>query len=178
VRLVQRHGRIDALLSNHKRVFLRTFFPGVALDSQLDLEGRVRRKSAPACDSSSVKKAPSDSCLKPLRSRPMAPGSLRGRVFGWLGISTRIPAISSQMLGSFHTGPTSQFCDTNPRCSAGKITGYTAPPDCEPLALSFARAACWRSGLRVRIAPAEDHAITCGSAPGCTLDSVSRVQSD
>jgi hypothetical protein len=58
MRLVQRHGRIDRLLSNHKRVFLRTFFPDVALDSLLDLEGRVRRKLALAAASVGVAQTP------------------------------------------------------------------------------------------------------------------------
>jgi len=58
MRLVQRHGRIDRLLSNHKRIFLRTFFPDVALDSLLDLEGRVRRKLALAAASVGVAQSP------------------------------------------------------------------------------------------------------------------------
>ena len=44
MRLVQRHGRIDRLLSEHKRVFLHTFFPDEVLDELLKLEERVRRK--------------------------------------------------------------------------------------------------------------------------------------
>jgi hypothetical protein len=58
MRLVQRHGRIDRLLSNHKRVFLWTFFPDAALDSLLDLEGRVRQKLALAAASIGVAEAP------------------------------------------------------------------------------------------------------------------------
>lgn len=58
MRLVQRHGRIDRLLSNHKRVFLRTFFPDKALDSLLNLEGRVRRKLALAAASVGVAQSP------------------------------------------------------------------------------------------------------------------------
>ena len=58
MRLVQRHGRIDRLLSSHKRVFLRTFFPDEALDSLLNLEGRVRRKLALAAASIGLADAP------------------------------------------------------------------------------------------------------------------------
>ena len=35
MRLIQRHGRIDRLLSKHKRVYLRTFFPDLLLDQLL-----------------------------------------------------------------------------------------------------------------------------------------------
>jgi hypothetical protein len=58
MRLVQRHGRIDRLLSTHKRVFLRTFFPDEELDSLLRLEERVRRKLALAAASVGVADAP------------------------------------------------------------------------------------------------------------------------
>ena len=44
MRLVQRHGRIDRLLSEHKKVFVRTFFPDTGLDRLLNLEDRVRNK--------------------------------------------------------------------------------------------------------------------------------------
>lgn len=58
MRLVQRHGRIDRLLSQHKRVFLRTFFPDKVLDSLLKLEERVRRKLALAAASVGVADTP------------------------------------------------------------------------------------------------------------------------
>ena len=58
MRLVQRHGRIDRLLSRHKRVFLRTFFPDEVLDSLLKLEERVRRKLALAAASVGVAETP------------------------------------------------------------------------------------------------------------------------
>ena len=58
MRLVQRHGRIDRLLSQHKRVFLRTFFPDEVLDSLLRLEDRVRRKLALAAASVGVADTP------------------------------------------------------------------------------------------------------------------------
>ena len=58
MRLVQRNGRIDRLLSQHKRVFLRTFFPDELLDSLLKLEERVRRKLALAAASVGVADTP------------------------------------------------------------------------------------------------------------------------
>ena len=58
MRLVQRHGRIDRLLSQHKRVFLRTFFPDAVLDKLLKLEERVRRKLALAAASVGVAETP------------------------------------------------------------------------------------------------------------------------
>ena len=58
MRLVQRHGRIDRLLSTHKRVFLRTFFPDKVLDGLLKLEERVRRKLAVAAATVGVSDAP------------------------------------------------------------------------------------------------------------------------
>ncbi len=58
MRLIQRHGRIDRLLSQHKRVFLRTFFPDSILDELLQLEDRVRRKLALAAASIGVADAP------------------------------------------------------------------------------------------------------------------------
>ncbi|MBH57709.1 MAG: helicase [Planctomycetaceae bacterium] len=58
MRLIQRHGRIDRLLSEHKRVYLRTFFPDALLDSLLQLEERVRRKLALAAASVGVADTP------------------------------------------------------------------------------------------------------------------------
>ena len=58
MRLIQRHGRIDRLLSLHNRVFLRTFFPDEFLDELLKLEDRVRRKLALAAASVGVADAP------------------------------------------------------------------------------------------------------------------------
>lgn len=58
MRLVQRHGRIDRLLSEHRRVYLRTFFPDKDLDALLRLEERVRTKLALAAASVGVAEAP------------------------------------------------------------------------------------------------------------------------
>ena len=58
MRLVQRHGRIDRLLSAHKRIYLRTFFPDAVLDALLKLEERVRRKLSLAAASVGVAEAP------------------------------------------------------------------------------------------------------------------------
>jgi len=58
MRLIQRHGRIDRLLSQHNRVFLRTFFPDEILDDLLQLEDRVRRKLALAAAAVGVADAP------------------------------------------------------------------------------------------------------------------------
>jgi len=58
MRLVQRHGRIDRLLSPHKRVFQRTFFPDAHLDELLKLEIRVRRKLMLAAASVGVPQTP------------------------------------------------------------------------------------------------------------------------
>ena len=44
MRLVQRHGRIDRIGSQHDRVFLRCFFPDRQLDELLGLEERLQRK--------------------------------------------------------------------------------------------------------------------------------------
>ena len=48
MRLVQRHGRIDRIGSNHKEVFLRCVFPDAQLDDLLGLEERLHRKIAQA----------------------------------------------------------------------------------------------------------------------------------
>jgi hypothetical protein len=44
MRLVQRHGRIDRIGSEHSEVFLRCIYPDRQLDSLLELEQRLRRK--------------------------------------------------------------------------------------------------------------------------------------
>ena len=44
MRLVQRHGRVDRIGSNHTRIFLRCFFPDRQLEALLDLEARLQRK--------------------------------------------------------------------------------------------------------------------------------------
>ena len=44
MRLVQRHGRIDRIGSQHDEVFLRCVYPDKQLDKLLDLEARLRRK--------------------------------------------------------------------------------------------------------------------------------------
>ena len=51
MRLVQRHGRIDRIGSQHKRVFLRTIFPAQRLDDLLGLEERIANKIAMAAAS-------------------------------------------------------------------------------------------------------------------------------
>lgn len=44
MRLVQRHGRIDRIGSQHKRIHLRCFFPDDELEELLQLEGRLQLK--------------------------------------------------------------------------------------------------------------------------------------
>ena len=51
MRLVQRHGRIDRIGSQHNRVFMRTIFPADRLDALLGLEERISRKIAMAAAS-------------------------------------------------------------------------------------------------------------------------------
>ena len=51
MRLVQRHGRIDRIGSQHNRVFMRTIFPADRLDALLGLEERIARKIAMAAAS-------------------------------------------------------------------------------------------------------------------------------
>lgn len=51
MRLVQRHGRIDRIGSQHNRVFMRTIFPANRLDALLKLEERISRKIAMAAAS-------------------------------------------------------------------------------------------------------------------------------
>ena len=51
MRLVQRHGRIDRIGSQHKRVFMRTIFPASRLDDLLGLEERIANKIAMAAAS-------------------------------------------------------------------------------------------------------------------------------
>lgn len=58
MRLVQRHGRVDRIGSEHPKVFLRTFFPDAQLDGLLRLEGRVRRKLAQAAASVGIEATP------------------------------------------------------------------------------------------------------------------------
>ena len=54
MRLVQRHGRIDRIGSQHKEVFLRTVFPTDRLDALLDLKQRILNKLALAARSIGV----------------------------------------------------------------------------------------------------------------------------
>jgi hypothetical protein len=44
MRIVQRHGRIDRLFSDHEEVFLGLFYPAERLDEMLGLENRLNRK--------------------------------------------------------------------------------------------------------------------------------------
>jgi len=48
MRIVQRHGRIDRIGSNHQEVYLDSFFPAAHLDDLLRLEERLLRKLAQA----------------------------------------------------------------------------------------------------------------------------------
>lgn len=54
MRLVQRHGRIDRIGSNHDRVYIRCFFPDRQLDALLGLEERLHRKIKQAASSVGV----------------------------------------------------------------------------------------------------------------------------
>lgn len=54
MRLVQRHGRIDRIGSQHSKVFLRTIFPADRLDQLLNLEQRILQKIALAAASIGV----------------------------------------------------------------------------------------------------------------------------
>jgi hypothetical protein len=54
MRLVQRHGRIDRIGSNHLRVYLRCFFPSRQLDQLLNLEATIQRKITQAAKSIGV----------------------------------------------------------------------------------------------------------------------------
>ncbi len=54
MRLVQRHGRIDRIGSQHSKVFLRTIFPADRLDQLLNLEQRFMQKIALAAASIGV----------------------------------------------------------------------------------------------------------------------------
>jgi len=58
MRLVQRHGRIDRIGTDHDSVYLRTFFPDQNLNRLLRLEARVRRKLAQAAASVGVESTP------------------------------------------------------------------------------------------------------------------------
>lgn len=51
MRLVQRHGRIDRIGSQHSKVYMRTIFPTDRLDALLRLEERISRKIAMAAAS-------------------------------------------------------------------------------------------------------------------------------
>lgn len=54
MRLVQRNGRVDRILSHHDQVYIRCFFPDRRLEELLDLEERIRRKLAQAAASIGV----------------------------------------------------------------------------------------------------------------------------
>ena len=51
MKLVQRHGRIDRIGSEHNMVFMRTIFPTDRLDALLGLEEKISRKIAMAAAS-------------------------------------------------------------------------------------------------------------------------------
>ncbi|WP_146841526.1 helicase-related protein [Cellulomonas composti] len=48
MRLVQRHGRVDRIGSEHRHIHLRCFFPDAQLEALLELEARLQRKIAQA----------------------------------------------------------------------------------------------------------------------------------
>jgi hypothetical protein len=54
MRLVQRHGRIDRIGSNHREVFVRCFFPDLQLERLLGLEDRLQRKLKQAAAATGV----------------------------------------------------------------------------------------------------------------------------
>jgi hypothetical protein len=54
MRLVQRHGRIDRIGSEHLEVFIRCFFPDQQLEAMLGLEERLQRKLRQAAASVGV----------------------------------------------------------------------------------------------------------------------------
>ena len=54
MRLVQRHGHIDRIGSQHERVFIRCTFPDRELDALLGLEERLMRKISQAAKSIGV----------------------------------------------------------------------------------------------------------------------------
>ncbi len=58
MRLIQRHGRIDRLLSKHKTVFLHTFFPVDRLGEFFDLEYKVRKKLTLADKTTGIEATP------------------------------------------------------------------------------------------------------------------------
>ena len=58
MRLVQRHGRIDRIGSQHQQVFLRTIFPADRLNALLGLEERILNKLALATRSIGVASPP------------------------------------------------------------------------------------------------------------------------
>ena len=58
MRLIQRHGRIDRLQSQHKFVFMRTFFPADKLDQFLKLENKVRKKLSLADSATGIEATP------------------------------------------------------------------------------------------------------------------------
>lgn len=73
MRLVQRHGRIDRIGSNHPAIYMRTIFPDDRLNDLLDLEERVRKKLAHAAASMGLGHSPiedgasSDHCFAETR---------------------------------------------------------------------------------------------------------------
>ena len=67
MRLIQRHGRIDRLLSKHKTVFLHTFFPVDRLREFFDLEYKVRKKLMLADEATGIEATPIEDGAESLR---------------------------------------------------------------------------------------------------------------
>ena len=67
MRLVQRHGRIDRLLSQHKSVFMRTFFPVEKLKDLFELENKVRKKLALANSTTGIEATPIEGGAESIR---------------------------------------------------------------------------------------------------------------
>ena len=67
MRLVQRHGRIDRLLSQHQTVFMRTFFPVEKLKDFFELENKVRKKLALADSTTGIEATPIEGGAESIR---------------------------------------------------------------------------------------------------------------
>ena len=77
MRLVQRHGRIDRIGSEHPKVFLRTIFPDDVLEALLGIEDRIRHKLLQAAKSVGVETSPIVDGAQEERSFAEAPEEIR-----------------------------------------------------------------------------------------------------
>jgi superfamily II DNA or RNA helicase len=77
MRLVQRHGRIDRIGSEHPKVFLRTIFPDDILEALLGIERRIRHKLLQAARSVGVETSPILDGAEEERSFAEAPEEIR-----------------------------------------------------------------------------------------------------